>query len=170
EHLLSHTLDMMSSIDGVAHDLHGRQVGLGAIFASAIYDHIFHVDTPNCHPLPSDVDGAFWGGLAENVRQEYSQKKPLLRNMRSKLTDGKTWRAFLAAAQQQVRPPHQIKSCLETAGAAHTFTDIRCSRERLLAAVLHMHEIRKRPTIIDLAWVLGILPEAADEIIDQWLT
>ncbi|MGD8500643.1 MAG: iron-containing alcohol dehydrogenase, partial [Phycisphaerales bacterium] len=60
EHLLSHTLDMMSGIDGVAHDLHGRQVGLGAIFASAIYDHIFHVDTPNCHPLPSDVDGAFW--------------------------------------------------------------------------------------------------------------
>jgi len=33
-----------------------------------------------------------------------------------------------------------------------------------------MHEIRKRPTIIDLAWILGIMPSAAGEIIDRWLT
>jgi hypothetical protein len=33
-----------------------------------------------------------------------------------------------------------------------------------------MHEIRKRPTVVDLAWMLGILPDAADEIIDTWLT
>jgi glycerol-1-phosphate dehydrogenase [NAD(P)+] len=168
EHLLSHTLDMMSSIDGVAHDLHGRQVGLGTIFASAIYDRIFPIKKPKCRPLPSDIDSAFWGSLAENVRQQYEKKKPLLQNMCERLTDGKTWRAFLAAAQHQVRSPHQIKNCLKTAGAAHTFVDIGCSRERLRAAILHMHEIRTRPTIIDIAWVLGILPGAADEIIDHW--
>jgi len=94
----------------------------------------------------------------------------MLKTMCEKLTDCKTWRAFLAAAKGQVRSPHQIKDCLKTAGAAHTFADIGCSRERLLSAVLHMHEIRRRPTIIDLAWVLGILPGAADEIIDRWLT
>jgi hypothetical protein len=32
-----------------------------------------------------------------------------------------------------------------------------------------MHEIRKRFTIVDLAWLIGILPGAADEIIEQWL-
>lgn len=170
EHLLSHTLDMMSGIDGVAHDLHGRQVGLGTIFSAAIYERILQIETPNCCPFPSDIDSTFWGSLAENVRQQYEQKKPMLKTMCEKLTDGKTWRVFLAAAKDQVRSPHQIKSCLKTAGAAHTFADIGCSRERLLAAVLHMHEIRRRPTIIDLAWVLGILPEAADEIIDHWLT
>jgi glycerol dehydrogenase-like iron-containing ADH family enzyme len=93
----------------------------------------------------------------------------MLKTICEKLNDGKTWDAFLAAARQQVRPPAQIKSCLRTAGAAHTFAGIGCSRERLLAAVLHMHQIRKRPTIIDLAWILGILPEAAEEIIDRWL-
>jgi glycerol-1-phosphate dehydrogenase [NAD(P)+] len=180
EHLLSHTLDMMSGIDGVAHDLHGRQVGLGTIFSAAIYEQIFQIETPICHPFPSDIDSTFWGSLAENVRQQYEQKKPMLKTMCEKLTDlprrvsgtvgGKTWRVFLAAVKDQVRSPHQIKSCLKTAGAAHTFTDIGCSHERLLSAVLHMHEIRRRPTIIDLAWVLGILPGAADEIIDHWLT
>jgi hypothetical protein len=41
---------------------------------------------------------------------------------------------------------------------------------RMLDAALHAHQIRKRPTIIDLAWILGILPGAAEEIIDSWLT
>ncbi len=169
EHLLSHTLDMMSGIDGVAHDLHGRQVGLGTIFASVIYDRIFQIENPNCYSLPSDIDSTFWGGLAENVRHQYEQKKSMLQTICEKLTDGKTWRVFLAGAQHQVRSPQQIKNCLKTAGAAHTFVDIGCSRERLRAAILHMHEIRKRPTIIDIAWILGILPDATDEIIDHWL-
>jgi glycerol-1-phosphate dehydrogenase [NAD(P)+] len=169
EHLLSHTLDMMSSIDGVEHDLHGRQVGLGTIFASAIYERIFEVHKPVCHPYPGDIDGTFWGPLAVNVRKEYEQKLPMLKTIREKLSDGKTWGEFLDAVRRQVRSTAQIKNCLKTAGAAHTFADIGCSRERLLAAALHAHQIRKRPTIIDLAWILGILPGAAEEIIDSWL-
>jgi glycerol-1-phosphate dehydrogenase [NAD(P)+] len=170
EHLFSHTLDMMSSIDGFAHDLHGRQVGLGTIFASALYDRIFKIEKPICHPYPGDIDNKFWDSLAGNVRQEYEQKIPMLQIICEKLADGKTWDEFLTAAQQQVRSPAQIKNCLKTAGAAHTFADIGCSRKRLLDAALHMHQIRKRPTIIDLAWILGILPVAAGEIIDRWLT
>jgi len=170
EHLFSHTLDMMSSIDGALHDLHGRQVGLGTIFASALYERILKIEKPVCHSYPGDIDSTFWGSLADNVRKEYEQKIPKLQIISEKLADGKTWDAFLAAARQQVRSPAQIKNCLKTAGAAHTFAGIGCSRERVLAAALHMHEIRKRPTIIDLAWILGIMPSAAGEIIDRWLT
>jgi glycerol-1-phosphate dehydrogenase [NAD(P)+] len=169
EHLLSHTLDMMSSIDGVEHDLHGRQVGPGTIFASAIYERIFEIEKPICHPYPDEIDSTFWGPLAGSIRKEYQQKLPMLETISEKLSDGKTWGEFLSAARQQVRSPVQIKNCLKTAGAAHTFTDIGCSRERLLKAALHMHQMRKRPTIIDLAWILGILPGAAEEIIDDWL-
>lgn len=170
EHLLSHTLDMMSSVDGVAHDLHGRQVGLGTLLAAAVYERVLQISIPDCHPFSADIDRAFWGPLADNVRQQYRQKTPMLRAMCEKLTDGKTWPAFLAACRDHVRSPSRIKNCLATAGAAHTFAGIGCSRQRLLSAVLHMHEIRKRPTIIDLAWILGILPGAAEEIINQWLT
>ncbi|MCP4612363.1 MAG: sn-glycerol-1-phosphate dehydrogenase [Planctomycetes bacterium] len=170
EHLLSHTLDMMSSIDGVPHDLHGRQVGLGTIFSAALYERIFKIEIPKLHSSPNDIDSTFWSGLAENVHQQYDLKKPALKTIHEKLTDTETWQKFISAAHQQVRSPSEIKNCLKTAGAAHTFADIECSRERLLSAVLHMHEIRKRPTIIDLAWILGILPDSADEIIDAWLT
>ncbi|MDT8303599.1 MAG: iron-containing alcohol dehydrogenase [Sedimentisphaerales bacterium] len=170
EHLLSHTLDMMSSLDGIPHDLHGRQVGLGTIFSAALYERIFKIETPELHSSPTDIDSTFWAGLADNVRDQYELKKPALKTIHEKLTDAETWRTFINAARKQVRSPHEIKNCLKAAGAAHTFTDIKCSRERFLSAVLHMHEIRKRPTIIDLAWILGILPNAADDIIDTWLT
>jgi glycerol-1-phosphate dehydrogenase [NAD(P)+] len=170
EHLLSHTLDMMSSVDGVAHDLHGRQVGLGTLFSSAIYDRIFQIDDPTWHAPPPDVDSIFWSPLTESIRQQYEQKKPMLNILCEKIADTKTWQTFLTASRDQVRSPEQIKNCLRTAGAAHTFQDIGCSRRRLRDATLHMHEIRKRPTVIDLAWILGILPGAADEVIDEWLT
>ena len=47
--------------------------------------------------------------------------------------------------------------------------DIGCTRERIRSAILHMHEIRKRFTIVDLAWLTGVLPDQADDLIDQWL-
>jgi len=170
EHLLSHTLDMMTSVDGVAHDLHGRQVGLGTLFSSAIYDRIFRLEDTVSHAFPPDIDTTFWGPLTESIREQYEQKQPMLHILREKLADGQAWQAFLDAGRDQVRSPDQIKNCLRTAGAAHTFEGIGCSRGRLRDAILHMHEIRKRPTVVDLAWILGILPAAADDIIDQWLT
>ena len=170
EHLLSHTLDMMSSVDSVPHDLHGRQVGLGTLFASALYERLVRIESPACSSVPADIDGGFWGPLAGNVRQQYQAKKPALERMAETLGDGKTWGAFLEACGRRVRPADQIKSCLRAAGAAHTFVEIGCSRERFLAAALHMHEIRQRATVVDLAWLLGILPAAAEEIVDDWLT
>jgi len=170
EHLLSHTLDMMSSVDGVPHDFHGRQVGLGTLFASALYERIFRIESPDCSSLAPDIDKAFWGPIAESIDKQYQAKKATLESMRTKLTDNGTWQSFLASCRPKIRPPEQIKSCLRTAGAAHTIADIGCSRERLLAAALHMQEIRSRPTVIDLAWAVGILPEATEKIIDEWLT
>jgi glycerol-1-phosphate dehydrogenase [NAD(P)+] len=170
EHLLSHTLDMMSSVDGTAHDLHGRQVGLGTIFSAALFSRVLTIGNPEINRMPSNIDVNFWGGRAENVQDQYRQKAPANQIMSQKLKDERIWRAFVDAASKQVRPPGQIKQCLKSAGAAHTFADIGCSRERFIAAARHMHEIRKRPTIVDLAWMLGILPDAADDIIDTWLT
>jgi glycerol-1-phosphate dehydrogenase [NAD(P)+] len=170
EHLLSHTLDMMSALEGEPHDLHGRQVGLGALFASALYEKILKIERPTCREMPPDVDEPFWGDFTPNVRQQYLDKRPLLQSLSEKLSNAQNWRNFCEQAALQVRSPKVIKECLKAAGGAHKFSDINCSRKRFLDAVLHMHEIRKRPTIIDLGWMLGLLPETAEEIVDQWFT
>jgi glycerol-1-phosphate dehydrogenase [NAD(P)+] len=170
EHMLSHTLDMMSSVDNVPHDLHGRQVGLGTIFACALYEQILKIDTPRPVAVPADIDTAFWKHLAPNVTQQYQNKQPLLKTIAEKITDPKTWNNFRNAIRPHVRTPQEIKNCLKQANAAHTFTDINCPRPRLKDAILHMHEIRQRPTIIDLARLLNILPTQTDPLIDQFLT
>ena len=110
------------------------------------------------------------GRESENVRQQYQSKKELLNNHRLKIADSQLWRQFLERVEAHIRSPREIKRCLMEAGGAHTFADIKCSHRRLLDVVLHMHEIRKRPTVVVLAWLLGILPDAAEPIIDQWLT
>ncbi|MFA5864732.1 MAG: iron-containing alcohol dehydrogenase [Phycisphaerae bacterium] len=170
EHMLSHTLDMMSSLDGVPHDLHGRQVGLGTIFAAALYDRIFQIESPKIFPMPVDIDRQFWGKLTSSVSEQYAAKQPHLKIMQEKLSTPAAWNDFLTAVKTKIRSPKEIKNCLQRAYVARCFADIHCSRDRLRLAVLHMHEIRKRCTVVDLAWTLGILPNAADDLIDQWLT
>jgi len=170
DHLLRHTLDMLSSVDGCEHDLHGRQVGLGTILASVLYEKIFQIKSPKCVSIPSEIDAAFWGKLQGSVNLQYEQKKPVLQSMGGKLNDESMWDQFIETCRARGRPAGQIKDYLKTAGAAHTFADIKCSRERIREVILHMHEIRKRPTVVDMAWLVGILPNAVDEIIDKWLT
>jgi glycerol dehydrogenase-like iron-containing ADH family enzyme len=61
-----------------------------------------------------------------------------------------------------------MRDCLKRAGAAYRAEDIGCSRARLLRALLHAHGIRSRFTCIDLARLVGVLPEAAAEIVEEW--
>jgi glycerol-1-phosphate dehydrogenase [NAD(P)+] len=171
EHMLSHTLDMMSMVDGQKHDLHGRQVGVGVIFAAALYERLFAINEFKAYTLPDTIDGGFWKHLAEPVGAQYRMKQPLMARISDAAAhDSRAWQRFLEQARDTVRGPAEIKACLEKAGAAATFAALGCSRERFLDAVLHMHEIRKRPTIVDLAWLVGILPGAAQDITEQWLT
>ena len=64
-----------------------------------------------------------------------------------------------------VATPHGVR-----VDGAVCLADIGCSRERMRAAILHMHEIRRRFSIVDLAWLAGVLPDAADDLIGEWLS
>jgi glycerol-1-phosphate dehydrogenase [NAD(P)+] len=171
EHLLSHTLDMMTAVRGGTHDLHGRQVGLGALLSAELYQRVLAIDNPVLRDVPPAVDGEFWTvpSVAEAVHGQYEAKRPAVAQLRQRLADRQTWDRLRAKLATEVRPPETIRDWLRRAGAAASIHDIGCSRERIRAAILHMHEIRKRFTIVDLAWLLGILPGAVDDLIDQWL-
>lgn len=171
EHLLSHTLDMAADVHHEKHDLHGRQVGLGTILSAALYQRILALDTPTSVELPEDIDAEFWGvpSVIKAVREQYLAKRPQLEMLRAKIAQPAVWGELRTRLMTITKNPEQIKSWLLRAGGASSIADIGCSRERVRAAAMHMHEIRKRCTVVDLAWVLGILPAAVDEIIDEWL-
>ncbi|MBN2713366.1 MAG: iron-containing alcohol dehydrogenase [Planctomycetes bacterium] len=168
EHMISHTLDMMSSIDGQPHDLHGRQVGVGTVIASEVYRRIIKTESPEFVAPQRAIDNRFWGKLAGVVSDHYEGKNERLEAAGKILSEKSAWDNLRAEVSQLTRSPVKIKDCLKRAGAANTAEDLGMSRERLLAAFTHAHEIRSRFTILDLAWLTGILPGKCGEIIEEF--
>jgi glycerol-1-phosphate dehydrogenase [NAD(P)+] len=171
EHLLSHTLDMMAEVRGGTHDLHGRQVGIGTLLSAVLYERVLAVDSPVLRDLPARVDEKFWAmpSVVAAVAKQYEAKRPSRELVRQKIADGPLWDDLRTKLAGIVKSPAVIRDWLQRAGGAISIADIGCSRERIRDAILHMHEIRKRFSIVDLAWLVGILPDAVDDLIDQWL-
>jgi glycerol-1-phosphate dehydrogenase [NAD(P)+] len=171
EHLLSHTLDMIADMRGKGHDLHGRQVGVGTIFSAALYERLLNIDRPKFAELPERVDEDFWGvpTVVEAVKQQYLAKRPQLLIMRDRIAQQSIWQQAKESLRATVKSPKEIKNLLLRAGAASSIAEIGRSQDQVRVAAMHMHEIRKRCTVVDLAWVLGVLPGAVDEIINEWL-
>jgi glycerol-1-phosphate dehydrogenase [NAD(P)+] len=168
EHLVSHTLDMMSSLDGVPHDLHGRQVGIGTVLASEVYRRVISIESPDFSRPSMEIDKEFWGMLGDEIETQYAQKVERLQKAVEILSQGDSWDRLRAEVQPFLRSPERVRNCLKRAGAAYRAEDIGCTPERLLRAMLHLHESRPRFTVIDLARLVGLLPQAAAEIVEEW--
>jgi glycerol-1-phosphate dehydrogenase [NAD(P)+] len=168
EHMISHTLDAMASLDGQPHDLHGRQVGVGTVLAAALYERLLSQERPTWRDPPQDIDATFWGPLAGVVAEHYAEKLPRLREAQRRLCQGDAWLRLREALRPMHRPAAAIRDCLDRGGAAVTASDIRCNRGRLLAALLHAHQMRSRFTILDVAHLAGLLPAAAADLVDRW--
>lgn len=168
EHMISHVLDMMCSVYGGEHDMHGRQVGIGTVLSAAVYERVLAVENPVFVEPARSTDRAFWGSLAEEVEPYYQGKVERLRLMAEKLAVGGAWDNLRRTLHPMLRKPETLRSCLRRAEAAYRAEDIKCAPDRLKKALLHGHEIRPRITILDLARLVGAMPTAADEIIEQW--
>jgi glycerol-1-phosphate dehydrogenase [NAD(P)+] len=171
EHLLSHTLDMTAHARGHGHDLHGRQVGVGTIVSAALYERILEIESPQPVSLPEKVDEGFWARseIIRAVTEQYQAKADIVRRVRQQIGSGGLWDTLRSRLAETVKAPGVVRDWLNRAGGATSAADVDCSREHLKAAMLHMHEIRRRFTVVDLAWMTGVFPAAADEIIDRWL-
>jgi glycerol-1-phosphate dehydrogenase [NAD(P)+] len=169
EHLVSHALDMTAMARGSQHDYHGRQVGLGTIFACALYERLFALDSPDFRVVNEPTDPAFWESLAGAVEEEHALKRTKAEQAVRRLRQPGIWDRIRASLAPGLRPAAEIKRVLRAAGAAHRIDDIGCARERFLAAALRCHQLRERYTVIDLARAAGILPGAAGEIIEEYL-
>jgi glycerol-1-phosphate dehydrogenase [NAD(P)+] len=170
EHMVSHVLDMTAMRDGRAHDYHGRQVGLGTIFASALYEQLLALESPEFRCGLEPADEAYWGVLTPVVEEEHAGKRLRAVQAVERLREGGVWDEIRTLISAHAIPAARIKACLREAGAAHRVGDIDCTREQFSAAVLRSHQIRARYTVLDLARATGILPAAVDAILDDYLT
>lgn len=169
EHMVSHVLDMKAMAEGRAHDYHGRQVGLGAIVSAALYERLAALEKPVFRLLTEPTDEAYWGPLSSVVEEEHAAKRERAAWAVQRLNEPGVWDAVRALIKKNAVSAARIKDCLRRAGAAHTWREIGCGRDRFLEAFEHSHQIRARYTVLDLARAAGILPGAAGEITDRWL-
>jgi hypothetical protein len=124
-----------------------------------LYERILHHDRLDLGNLPDDIDETFWKDphVIEAVRSQYQQKRHSIQQVKDKLSDPAQWQRLRDILKQAVKNPTQIKQWLHRAGAACGPEDIGCDNEHLGAVIGHMHEIRKRFTIVDLAKLTGDL-------------
>jgi len=170
EHLISHVLDMKSTLDGAPHDYHGQQVGVGTIFAAAVYERLLRLKSPGFSVRREEADPAYWQSLASVVEEEHARKRAKAELAVQRLGQPGVWDIIRGTIADARVSASEIKRCLERAGAAHCIEHIQCTRERFVNAASHCHQIRERYTVIDLARATGILPSVTDEIIDEYLT
>lgn len=169
EHLISHTLDMRADADGTTHDLHGRQVGVGTIFAAALYERILAMPAPAFSGAPLALDERSWGKLAPSIASHHKKQTVRLAEAARRLSEPGAWKRVREAIAPGLPRAAWIKDVLRRAGAAHRIADIGVSREHFLWTVKSCAQIRERFTSMDLAWTTGVLPGAIEPITDALL-
>jgi glycerol-1-phosphate dehydrogenase [NAD(P)+] len=169
EHLISHALDMRATTEGVSHDLHGRQVGLGTIFAAALYERALAIESPRWRTQPLPFDRATWGNIAGSVAAHHAKQGARMQAACELLQRGDTWQRVRQTLAPMLPSARWVKDVLVKAGAAHRVSDLGIDRERFLWAVKNGAQIRERFTSLDLGWAVGLLPDAAEDIVDEYL-
>ena len=177
EHLVSHYWDMIGHRDGLALDLHGRQVGVAAVVAASVYDALrargpTHFDLArrawtyaSWAEEEERIEAAF-GTLADGVKPEFRRKYrpwPALRSRLELLLD--RWDEIWAELGPGLRSAGELRERLRQAGAPTTAQEIGRTEDDVISALRHGRYLRARYTVLDLAAELGLLDEAAQEIV-----
>jgi len=169
EHLISHTLDMKGKSENSPLQLHGSQVGVATIFVCALYERLLQMESPQFREVVEETDSAYWKSLTDAVEAQHALKRRKVAHATDRLRDGSTWDAARETIASSIPRAYDIKQCLSEAGAAHSLDHINVSKADFLNAVMHSHQVRERYTVIDLARAAGILPGAANDIVNEYL-
>lgn len=175
EHLISHTLDMLAVRDDGSHDLHGRQVGVSSILMAALYEKLLAIEQPQFRDPPTHVDESFWGTLTPVVEKEYQQKLPKMSQAVAILKEADNWEALRASIEPHLISARELKNCLQKAEAAHRYSDllynkVAIDKDFLVAVVNRANQMRSRFTVLDIAVLLGVVPEETEGLVHTYLS
>ncbi|MFN3202200.1 MAG: iron-containing alcohol dehydrogenase [Bradymonadia bacterium] len=171
EHLLSHLWDMEAVQAGEETRLHGTQVGVTTCITAALYQRLLKVTEPDFPPVPSWADEearlkAAHGELAPIVL-EPSKGKHGTAERRVAIMRAR-WSEMLADLKARTLPtPAEVRAILDAAGAPSTLEAINEDRANAARVLRLARDIRNRITVLDVAYDLGVLPDAAEAVLDE---
>ncbi len=179
EHVFSHYWDLQVELEGAPKNLHGTQVGVGTLLAHTLWDFMRRLDISRLDPLrllrcrPSlealkDENRVKFGSKArlfdEALQQKWMPDEQFVPYLRSILD---SWETFWDGLTPYFGRRESVQSALESAGFVFSLEAIQRTRQQALDALVYGGRYRSRYTMLDLAWELGVLPNAADEILDR---
>ncbi len=160
EHLISHYADMMAD-PAWPQNLHGEQIGVTTLFMAGLQARL--LDGPPPRVRPSAVDEAaliahFGADLGRSCWREFRRKRVdagAAIQLNQRLAE--RWDEIRAEIATIQRPPQQLCTILQRAGAAAGPDALGWPRAFYGEAVRHAREIRNRCTFLDLAADGGVL-------------
>jgi glycerol-1-phosphate dehydrogenase [NAD(P)+] len=182
EHQFSHLWEMEGLGHGEGHEgtslSHGFKVGVGTVAIAALYELVLERDLGDLdietlrdswptreamersvraqHTSPDLERGAVEQTLAKYISAgELAQRLELLRDV---------WPGLREKVRVQLMPAEQIREKLQAAGCPTGPVEIGLNWEDFEATYLRARTIRKRYTVLDLAFEAGILEECVDEL------
>jgi len=177
EHLISHWLEMKALREGKEPALHGLQVGIGTLVALTIYEMLLETTPSDWCPSdsklihPNERKSEFesrYGAIADKVLAEFSGKwLSVERAGQARQSLAKNWERIKEVVTSTWVPPSVHRQRLETIGAAVHPHDIGVSVGELREAILHAREIRRRWTVLDTAYLVGLFPDQVDQVLKR---
>ncbi len=170
EHLLSHLWDMEAIAAGRETRLHGAQVGVTTLISAALYQALVALEAPDFTPPPAWAEEEArvrreFGGLAAAILPQTKRKQARAGDRIDILRD--RWpEVQKRLAGRAIPSPEALRATLKAAGAPASLADLDEPRANAARIFRLARDIRDRVTVLDLAFEVGLLPGAIDDVLD----
>jgi glycerol-1-phosphate dehydrogenase [NAD(P)+] len=179
EHVFSHYWDLQVDLEGAPKNLHGTQVGIGTLLSLTLYDFMRSLDIERIDPQRVARQRPTLDMLKQENQAKFGTKAHLFDDVLEQkwLPDGRfvpylhdildSWQATWEALAPYIGAREALQNAFEAAGFVFSLDTIQRTRQQALDALIYGGRYRSRYTLLDLAWELGVLPDAAGEILDR---
>jgi glycerol-1-phosphate dehydrogenase [NAD(P)+] len=177
EHVLSHFWDLQVKLRHAPKNLHGAQVAVGTIISLNVYDYMRAMNPDSIDPQALLRQRRTLREIRTENAEKFGSKGDAFNEVifKKRVPDDlyvdyitairDNWEKLWTTLAPYVPPVDAIRAPLEKAGVPLTLDAIQRTREDALEALLYGNRYRPRYTILDLAWELGVFPDAAPEIL-----
>jgi glycerol-1-phosphate dehydrogenase [NAD(P)+] len=177
EHVFSHYCDLQAEMGQAPKNLHGLQVGIGVLIAFALWDYLRNVDPGSLDPDALAAARPPIETLEEENRRLFGNKAGLFNKaVQAKWIPEAEYPDYLRRVLEGWGPMWEelapylgeraaVEKAYAEAGFPRSLDAIQRSRDHALDILRFGWRYRSRYTALDLAWELGILPAAAEDIL-----
>lgn len=181
EHHMAHYWEMQSLFEKRHANLHGTEVGIGAVIALSVYQVLAEMEKPDFEALKRGAyDRMPYEAWEKEIRRCYQAGAPAVIELEktAKKNDPEAlvkrlerieahWEQIQALAKSAPKP-EEIDGLLTTLHGAKRPGEVGISRDKVHDALMYAKELRNRYTVLQLMWDLGKLPEIADLMTDRY--